>query len=61
MDGCLAQPQSGGVVGVTLDLLRSLGLLTEQLVGNEVSQLPAHLPATQHLRLSIQHTMQTGI
>ena len=43
-----------------LDLRCRMIVSTGQLVGNEVSQLFAHLPATHHLLLSIQHTMQTG-
>lgn len=40
--------------------LRSILIGTGQLVGNEISQLTVHLPATYHLLLSIQHTMQNG-
>lgn len=48
------------IISVTLDLRCSLVVSTGQLEGNEVSQLCAHLPATHHLLLSKQHTMQSG-
>lgn len=48
-------------VCVTLDLRGSLVVLTDHLVGNEVSHGCAHLPATHHLLLPNQQTMQTGI
>lgn len=44
---------------VTFNLQRSLVLPTGQLVGNEVSQLSAHLPAARHFFLSIQNAMQS--
>ena len=46
--------------GVALDLRCRLLVSTGQLVGDEASQLSAHLPATHHRLLSVQHTMHSG-
>lgn len=57
---CIFNFQPGGVASVTLNLRRTLIVSTGQLVGNDVSQLSAHFPATCYLLLSVQYTMQSG-
>lgn len=57
---CIFHFQPGGVASVTLNLRCTLIVSTGQLVGNDVSQLSAHFPATRYLLLSVQYTMQSG-